>query len=100
MINLGLETSTGKSPQYRPAYLEHFEKLELQNQRNIVGNRRVNENMLKGADQHTPGKFLGPIDFEFVSFAFIRLNLFNYARKTALVFREMLYAFLCTIDAN
>nr|UDP68763.1 HIPPO protein [Hydra vulgaris] len=61
-----LESSTGKSTQYRPAYLEHFEKLELQNQRNIVGNKRVNENMLKGSDPNVPGKLLGPIDFEFL----------------------------------
>lgn len=67
VIDLGLESSTGSSQQYRPAYLEHFEKLELQNQRNLVGNRRVNENMLKASDPHVPGKLLGPIDFEFVS---------------------------------
>ncbi|XP_057309628.1 serine/threonine-protein kinase 3/4-like [Hydractinia symbiolongicarpus] len=61
-----VETSAERQ-QYRPAYLDHFEKLEQQNQRNIAGNKRVNENMLKGdAGQHFPGKFLGPIDFEFL----------------------------------
>ena len=66
-ICLGVE-SNDRQQQYRPAYLDHFEKLEQQNQRNISGNKRVNENMLKGdAGQHFPGKFLGPIDFEFVS---------------------------------
>ena len=34
----------------------------------MAGNKRMKENVLKGdANQHFPGKFLGPIDFEFVS---------------------------------
>lgn len=51
---------------YRPSYLDHFEKIERQNQRNVIGNRRVNDQMLKGEGQNFPGKFLGPIDFEFL----------------------------------
>ena len=71
---LGVQENTGKEQPYRPAYLDHFEKLEQQNQLNIAGNKRMKENVLKGdANQHFPGKFLGPIDFEFVSQRIISL---------------------------
>ena len=41
----------------------------------MAGNKRMKENVLKGdANQHFPGKFLGPIDFEFVS---LRINCSN-----------------------
>jgi len=63
----GVENVASQQTSYRPAYLDHFEKIDQQNQRNM-GKGRVNEQMLKGeAGQHFPGKFLGPIDFEFVS---------------------------------
>ena len=72
---LGVQESTGKEQPYRPAYLDHFEKLEQQNQLNMAGNKRMKENVLKGdANQHFPGKFLGPIDFEFVSLSIILSN--------------------------
>lgn len=62
-----VDSGDGKKNNYRPAYLDHFEKLEQQNQRNICGNRRVDDKILKGdAGQQFPGKFLGPIDFEFL----------------------------------
>jgi len=62
-----LDDNSGKQ-QYRPAYLDHFEKLEQQNQRNMAGHKRVNDNIFKadGGGPHFPGKFLGPIDFEFL----------------------------------
>ena len=74
IFDTGLDAGDGGGGQYRPAYLEHFEKMEQQNQRNLVNNRRVDEKVLKGdpvvgVQQQYPGKggFLGPIDFEFVS---------------------------------
>ena len=50
---------------YRPAYLDHFEKIDQQNKRNMGGNKGPGG--MKGDAQNFPGKFLGPIDFEFVS---------------------------------
>ena len=51
---------------YRPAYLDHFEKLE-ENQRNMqVGNKKQ-DNALKPGEALQMAKFLGPIDFDFVS---------------------------------
>ena len=73
-VYIGLDGADGGGGQYRPAYLEHFEKMEQQNQRNLVNNQRVDQKILKGdpvvgGGQPLPGKggFLGPIDFEFVS---------------------------------
>merc|ERR550534_2423146 len=77
----------GQHQHYRPAYLDHFEKLEQENQRNISNvasaaaagdhgllpaspaNRRVDEKIKApgiAGQQQFPGKFLGPIDFEFL----------------------------------
>jgi len=77
-----VDSGEGGHGHYRPAYLDHFERMEQQNQRNMNANRRVDENILKGdggaqqqqhqqqqqqQQQQYPGKgFLGPIDFEFL----------------------------------
>ena len=53
---------------YRPAYLDHFEKIDQQNKRNMGGNKGGRDQNMKGeGGPNFPGKFLGPIDFEFVS---------------------------------
>ena len=67
VVGVNTETQETKAQNYRPAFLDHFEKLE-ENQRNMDGNKRKQDNGIRsdGAVQF-PKNFLGPMDFEFVS---------------------------------
>ena len=64
------EIQETKAQNYRPAYLDHFEKLE-ENQRNMGSSRRKQDNVIRtdGAVQF-PKNFVGPMDFDFVSSIF------------------------------
>jgi len=55
-----------KAQDYRPAFLDHFEKLE-ENQRNLDGNKRGKGDIIR-SDPSTqfPKNFLGPMDFDFL----------------------------------
>ena len=56
-----------KPQEYRPAFLDHFEKLE-ENQRNLDGKKRNKGNGIRpDANSQFPKNFLGPVDFDFVS---------------------------------
>ena len=69
LLSSGVDTSVqeSKAQDYRPAFLDHFEKLE-ENQRNLDGNKRSKGNGIR-SDSSTqfPKNFLGPMDFDFVS---------------------------------
>ena len=69
LLYLGVDTAVpnSKAQDYRPAFLDHFEKLE-ENQRNLDGNKRGKGDIIR-SDPSTqfPKNFLGPMDFDFVS---------------------------------
>ena len=66
---LGVDTAVQeqKAEGYRPAFLDHFEKLE-ENQRNLEGNKKNKGNGIRNDPITQFSKnFLGPMDFDFVS---------------------------------
>ena len=69
LLHLGVDSAVpnSKAQDYRPAFLDHFEKLE-ENQRNLDGNKRGKGDIIR-SDPSTqfPKNFLGPMDFDFVS---------------------------------
>lgn len=75
MRSVDPEIQETKAQNYRPAYLDHFEKLE-ENQRNMGSSRRKQDNVIRtdGAVQF-PKNFVGPMDFDFLrSLTYEELN--------------------------
>eukprot|EP00794_Sanderia_malayensis_P011801 gene11801-13022_t len=66
MRSVVTEVRESKAQNYRPAFLDHFEKLE-ENQRNVEGIGRKLDNGIRsdGAVQF-PKNFFGPMDFDFL----------------------------------
>lgn len=68
-----------KAQNYRPAFLDHFEKLE-ENKRNLDGKRSKGNGIRSDPSTQFPSDFLGPMDFDFVSDLLLieLMNWFNH----------------------